>query len=237
MKSVNWSAYARQYDLMTENNPAYQELVRQYQDFLASCTASNIRRVLDVGAGTGNFSLLAAQCLSSAKVTHLEPDAGMNACARDKARANQLNNLLVDERAIEEAQFPAEHFDLVVSVHALYTMQKPQEQLRRFAAWLRPGGQAFLCDFGRTMDVADWRGYLFQHLRRKFGALGALKLFWRGREVARQNWNVAALQKCGQYWLHTTEEFQTAVEAAGFQIIRQELVYRGYSDLVIAKRI
>jgi len=237
MKPVNWSDYARHYDLMAENNPAYQELIAHYQDFLGLCVGGNIRRVLDVGAGTGNFSLLAAKCLSLAEVIHLEPDAGMNARAHEKTQTNQLNNLLMDNRAIESADFPAGHFDLVVSVHALYAMPNPQWQLQKFAAWLRPGGLAFLCDFGRMMDVADWRSYLFQHLQRKHGIMQAFRLFWRGREVAQQNRNVAALQKCGRYWLHTPEEFQAAVEAAGFQIIRQELIYRGYSDLIIAKKI
>ncbi len=237
MKAVNWSAYARQYDLMAENNPAYQELLKLYTDILKSCAASKVDLVLDAGAGTGNFSLRAAEILSESRVTHLEPDSGMNLCARDKAQANHLNNLFVDERKIEGAEFPDEHFDLIVSVHALYTMPKPQEQLRRFAAWLRPSGQAFLCDFGRLMDVADWRSYLFQHLRQKSGLLNTLNLFWRGRELARQNKIVAALQKSGKYWLHTPEEFHAAVETAGFQIVRQELVYRGYSDLIIAKKL
>ncbi len=237
MKNVSWRQYAAVYDLMAENNPAYQELVKCYRDFIAANCITPLQRVLDAGAGTGNFSLVAAQKLPTAKIIHLEPDLGMNLCVKAKSQTRQITNLIVDERAIEAAEFPAAAFDVITSVHALYTMPQPQEQLRRFAAWLRPGGLVFLCDFGRVMEVADWRNYLFKHLCRENGLLETLKILWRGRQIARENRKIARLQRHGKYWMHSPDQFRGAVETAGFQILKQELVYRGCSDLIIAKKI
>ena len=237
MRAVNWSEYAAVYDLMAENNPTYQELLAHCRGFLGADCQTKVSRVLDAGAGTGNFSLLCAQSLAATEVIHLEPNAGMNSRTRAKAQAQRLGNLTVLEQPVESTEFPAASFDLIISVHALYTMPQPQVQLRRFAGWLRPGGQAFLCDFGRTMVVADWRKFLFNHLRREKGLLRTLNLLWHGRQIAQQNQTIAQLQGSGEYWLHSPEEFRTAVEQSGLQIRKQALVYRGYSDLVIAQKI
>jgi len=86
------------------------------------------------------------------------------------------------------------------------------------------------------MNVADWRQFLFNHLRRETGLWQTAKLLWRGRKIARQNQNIATLQRSGKYWLHSPEEFRTTVEQSGLQILQQELVYRGCSDLVIAQK-
>lgn len=234
MKAVSWQRYAAVYDLMAANNPAYQALLVRCRRFLTGVSALPIRSILDAGAGTGNFSLAAAGMFQEASVVHLEPDPAMNAQARDKANGNRRWSVL--ECPIEQAQFPAACFDVVLSVHALYAMPQPRIQLGRLAEWLRPGGQAFLCDFGRVMNVADWRKFMFSHLRLEKGLLGAIRILWLGREVARQNRKVAHLQKSGRFWLHTADEFRASVEAAGLQVVGAEVVYRRYSDLICAQK-
>lgn len=232
---MNWTDYAVVYDLMAENNPAYQELLARCRSILAGNADAKILRVLDVGAGTGNFSLLAAQFFPTAEVVHLEPDAGMNFHARTKAQ--HLSNFTVLEQPVERAEFTDASFDLILSIHALYTMPQPQEQLRRLAGWLRPGGQALLCDCGRQMDVVNWRRFLFKHLWSEKGLCRAAALLWRGRQIARQNQTIADLQRSGRYWLHSPKEFRMAVEQSGLQIVSQELAYRGCSDLVVAQKV
>ncbi|MGJ8611342.1 MAG: hypothetical protein ACSHWY_09615 [Octadecabacter sp.] len=85
------------------------------------------------------------------------------------------------------------------------------------------------------MDVADWRSYLFSSIRNEHGLIGALRFFWQGREIAKQNKNILKARKDGVYWTHTEAEFAAAVTAAGFEIVRQETVYRGYSDLLVCR--
>ena len=54
---VSWSAYAAAYDLMAEHNPAYQSLVSDFQDVIQGWSMEPDSIILDVGAGTGNFSI------------------------------------------------------------------------------------------------------------------------------------------------------------------------------------
>ena len=128
-----------------------------------------------------------------------------------------------------------ESADLVICVHALYTMPKQADRIRDLRNLLRPGGILYLIDLGRFMNVADWRRYLFSHLRKEHGLIGALRIFWRGREIAKQNTAILEAQKQGAYWTHTTEEIEAEVEQAGFEILRQQSVYRGYSDLLVCR--
>ena len=68
------------------------------------------------------------------------------------------------------------------------------------------------------------------------GVMGALRMLHAGREVARQNQNILRLQRTGAYWLHTPAEYEQAWTAAGFEILESERQYRGYSDLVVARK-
>ena len=83
-RSVDWSAYARAYDLLASVNPAYQALVERFADFLSAVELPPRGAVLDLGAGTGSYSILAARRLSDRSVEHLDSDPQMNDIARRK---------------------------------------------------------------------------------------------------------------------------------------------------------
>jgi SAM-dependent methyltransferase len=125
--------------------------------------------------------------------------------------------------------------DLVVCVHALYAMPAPEQRLEDMRRLLRPGGWLYLVDLGRHMNVTDWRNYLFSQLKKEHGLAGALWVFWQGREIAKQNKAILKAQKNGVYWTHTEAQIASAATAAGFEIQRQEVVYRGYSDLLVCR--
>jgi len=86
------------------------------------------------------------------------------------------------------------------------------------------------------MDISDWRAYLFRECRREIGLFQTAKLFWNGREIARQNRFIRQLQDSGQYWMHTDKEFTEAVQRTGLKVLEAKTVYRGYSDLVICQK-
>ncbi len=69
---VDWHSYPAVYDLMTELNPAYQELVDSYRRFLATQWLHPDDLILDLGAGTGNFSLVAADEWPLCRVLHVD---------------------------------------------------------------------------------------------------------------------------------------------------------------------
>lgn len=227
---ADWSAYAKAYDLLSEHNPEYQTLLHDFEAFLATIETPQL--IYDIGGGTGNYTEIAARACPNSEIRLVEPDAGMISLAQSKlARHGNINyvNLPLDDL---DAPGTA---DLVISVHSLYAMPAQEQRLADMRRLLRLGGLLYLVDLGRYMNVADWRSYLFSHLRKKHGLGRALKIFWQGREIATQNKAILMAQKNGTYWTHTEAEIASATNGAGFEIIRQEAVYRGYSDLLVCQ--
>lgn len=228
--TVNWRVYAATYDLLSLHNPEYQALLRDFETFLTGISPPKV--IFDIGGGTGNYTQIAARACPDSDIRLIEPDAGMIAAAKVKLAAYHnvsYQNLLIEEvKATDTA-------DMIVCVHALYTMPDPKQRLADLRRMLKPGGWLYLVDLGRQMDVADWRRYLFASLRKDHGLLGALRILWQGREIAKQNKNILKEQKAGIYWTHTEAEIAAYVAEAGFEIVQQQTVYRGYSDRLVCR--
>ncbi len=227
---ADWSAYAQAYDLLSEHNPAYRELMQEFESFLATIDTPQV--IYEIGGGTGNYTEIAARAFPNSEIHLVEPDAGMIGFA--KAKLSAQTNVSFDNLAFEDFDAPGTA-DLVICVHALYAMPGQGQRLHELRRLLRPGGLLFLVDLGRFMDVADWRRYLFAHLKKEHGLIGALKVFWQGREIAKQNATIFEAQKSGVYWTHTAEEIAAAVTEADLEIIMQKPVYRDYSDLLVCR--
>lgn len=227
---ADWSAYATAYDLLSDHNPAYQALLRGFEDYLETIDAPAV--IYDIGGGTGNYSQIAARKFPESAIRLVEPDMGMLGVAREKLSNHA--NVEFDPLSLEAFDAPGTA-DLVICVHALYAMPAHETRLNDLRRLLRPGGLLYLVDLGRDMDVADWRRYLFTHLKQEHGLLGALRIFWQGREIAKQNATILEAQKKGVYWTHTEAEIASAVAEAGFDILRQDSVYRDYSDLLVCR--
>jgi len=227
---ANWSAYAKAYDMLSEHNPEYQALLQDFEAFLATIETPHL--IYDIGGGTGNYTEIAARACPDSEIRLVEPDAGMIGLAQSKLASH--GNVSYVKLPLEDVDAPGTA-DLVISVHSLYAMPAQEQRLADMRRLLRPGGLLYLIDLGRYMNVADWRSYLFSHLRKKHSLGRALGIFWQGREIANQNKAILTAQKNGTYWTHTEAEIASATTAAGFEIIRQEAVYRGYSDLLVCQ--
>lgn len=227
---VDWSSYARAYDLLSEHNPEYRALMSNFAAFLETIEAPRV--IYDIGGGTGNYSRIAARAFCDSEIHLVEPDAGMIGAAKAK---------LADHASIHYESCPFEEIDatgtadLVICVHAIYTMPSPKQRIADLRRMLRPGGWLYLVDIGRVIDVSDWRRYLFASLRKEHGLAGALRILWQGREIGKQNKAIFEAQKKGVYWTHSEAEIAADVVAAGFDIVEQKTVYRGYSDLLICR--
>ncbi|HGG63018.1 MAG TPA: class I SAM-dependent methyltransferase [Rhodobacteraceae bacterium] len=229
-RTADWSAYAETYDLLLEHNPAYQELLAEFEAFLAANEPPQV--IYDVGGGTGNYAQIAARMCPESSIYFIEPDRAMRERAKAKLAAHA--NVTYIDRALQDVRATAKA-DLVICVHALYSMPEPQDRLGELRGLLRPGGLLFLIDLGRQMNVRDWRSYLFSHLTKELGILGALQILWKGREIAKQNKAIFKAQQEGLYWTHTESEIASAVEKAGFDVISRKPVYRGYSDYLLCR--
>ncbi len=226
----DWSAYATAYDLLSEHNPEYQALLQSFAAFLA--TIEIPRLIYDIGGGTGNYTEVAARAFPGSELRLVEPDTGMIASAKSKLAA--FGNIKYDTHTLEDFDAPGTA-DLVICVHALYAMPEQEQRLGDLRRLLRPGGLLYLIDLGRYMNVSDWRSYLFSNLKKEHGLVGALRVLWQGREIAKQNNAILKAQKKGVYWTHTEAEIASATAAAGFEILKQQSVYRGYSDLLVCR--
>jgi ubiquinone/menaquinone biosynthesis C-methylase UbiE len=235
MKPVDWTAYAREYDRMSEHNPAYHELLAHCQKTIAGWPMQTGDMLADIGAGTGNFSVALARVLPDVQVIHTDFNDEMLAIARCKA--DGLANWQAIALDVRQDDWPLPALAGIVSVHALYAFPNPRRVIGKMAAQLRPGGFIYACDVGRVLNIRDWTWYLVKESMRAHGLPATLGLFCRGQEIRRQNQAVVRGQKHGTYWTHNLTEFRAMFEAAGIEVLSAtDAVYRGYDDLIVGRK-
>ena len=108
------------------------------------------QRVLDIGSGTGEPGLPAAEIVGpSGFVLLTDQSPGMMAVARDKARAAGLGNVDFLVTDAEKLELEPESFDVVLSRGALELFPDPVRVLRIAHAALKPGGRIAVSANGR----------------------------------------------------------------------------------------
>lgn len=236
MADVHWNSYAHVYDLMAENNPGYQDILKRFKAEISKWILLPQSTLCDLGSGTGNFSLALASSFPHSRVLHIDADDKMNELAQNKARDGRISNIEFIIKDMETISFDAQSLSAITSVHALYPLQHPQALVARLYEWLKPGGYLFVCDLGRVLNVKDWAAYLFVESMRKHGLLGTLSLFYRGRAIAKHNRHISQFQRTGVYWTHDQSIFRKVFEQAGFEVVSCECAYRSYSDMIVCRK-
>jgi SAM-dependent methyltransferase len=96
--------------------------------------------VVDVGCGTGRW---AGRFLALGhRVTGIEQAPAMANAVRAKDFGDDMI-LIVDN--MENVDLPPASADLVVAMGSIQYSRNPAQMIRRFAAWIRPGGRVFVC--------------------------------------------------------------------------------------------
>lgn len=232
--TINWEAYAQRYDMLLHYNPFYQDLHQKVMALLRTWALPPGGDLVDLGAGTGNYSIPAARIFPEVHVWHIDNNPGMNSVAAGKASA--LTNFEILHQGIAETDFSPDSLHGVLCINAIYTFPNPQEALQQIYRWLKPGSRAILVDPGRVMNLFSWKIAIGWHLLKNYGIRKTFDIFHKAREVSRQNAYIREMQKNNTYWTHTHEEFCEAIKEAGFQIETSRLCFRGYCDLVVAKK-
>jgi SAM-dependent methyltransferase len=113
-------------------------------------------RVLEVGCGTGNLTLLAKRLQPRADFVALDPDPRALARARRKAQRRHLT-VQLDRGFAQELPYPDESFDRVLSSLMLHHLEPTAKRamLQQIARVLRPGGALHLLDIDGAMGRHD----------------------------------------------------------------------------------
>lgn len=117
----------------TLHNPATEQLLHR-----AGIVSG--MRVVDLGCGVGDVSLLAAQLVGShGSVTGIDIDEGALEAARARAHQQGLHQVTFARCAVQELD-TCQLYDAIVGRHILVHTPDPHAVLRRAAELLRPGG-------------------------------------------------------------------------------------------------
>ncbi|MDW5563451.1 MAG: methyltransferase domain-containing protein [Methanomassiliicoccus sp.] len=114
-----------------------------WKRYLGTALPTKGCRVLDVGCGTGEISLLLAEMGYGVKGVDLSEDM-MNK-ARTKASQRGLNATFENGDA-ENLQFGAGSFDVVVNRHLLWTLPHPERALQEWMRVVTVGGSVIVID-------------------------------------------------------------------------------------------
>lgn len=118
-------------------------------------------RVLEVGCGTGNLSMLAKRLNPAADVTGIDPDPKALARARRKAQRSSVV-VRFDLAYAEQLPFPDASFDRVLSALMLHHLDSRAKvsALREVCRVLEPGGSLHLADFDAEDHARGLHGFL-----------------------------------------------------------------------------
>jgi ubiquinone/menaquinone biosynthesis C-methylase UbiE len=112
-------------------------------------------RVLDLGCGAGDVSMLAAELVGAAgSVVGIDRSQEVIAVARERARKAELGNIDFEAVSVEAFSDP-EPFDAVIGRYVLIHQADPAALIRAAAGLVRPGGVvAFqeLCIRGQSVQ-------------------------------------------------------------------------------------
>ncbi len=161
-----WDRWARLYDLTQWTN-------RRANAAAAARTAERIpagARVLDCAAGTGLFSLAAAERAGFVLCTDLSE--AMLERAKRKARRKGLSNLRFARRDVTALPDPDGGFDAVIAANVLHLLPSPELAVRELWRVTAPGGRLILPTYlqgktgaacGTMIRIYQGVGFHYEH--------------------------------------------------------------------------
>ena len=137
--SEAFSAHAAEYDALRRRLvPDYDGFYGAVPEALERVAAGDVRRVLDLGAGTGLLSAVVAEAFPEAQIELLDASEPMLALAQERL-GDAVSAVHVADMA---GALPEGPFDAVVSALAIHHLEHADKRalMGRVHAALRPGG-------------------------------------------------------------------------------------------------
>ncbi|MDO8663091.1 MAG: methyltransferase domain-containing protein [Candidatus Omnitrophota bacterium] len=134
----NFSRYAHLYDSHAQvQNYTASLLLQEIKDF-------EVNKILEIGCGTGNFTLLLKNRFEHAQIKAIDISAEMVKIAKEKLLGRKIEFVVTDARYLELS----ESFNLITSNACLHWFSNPQEVLSGYKKLLRRRGAVSFSLFG-----------------------------------------------------------------------------------------
>ncbi len=145
------------YDSLVEGP---MNLMRMRKDLLSQMGDLSSKRILDVGCGTGTFSIMVKQKYPPADIVGLDGDLQILEIARSKAKDRKVE-IRFEQGMSFDLPFPDASFDVVITSMMLHHLERSDKQktAREMFRVLRLGGRLI------GMDFAEARGPIGKALR------------------------------------------------------------------------
>ncbi len=168
--------------------PLYDELIPEVARALAHA-ARPVRRIVDLGVGTGALALACVKVVPGARVWGIDADAAMMRVARARLGRRIARVTLVEGSFLDTPLPPCDAIVASYALHHIRTLRQKGAFYQRCHAALRPGGVLINGDCapastpqGFAQDLDVW----FTHLARTYGGRpGAKRVYesWADEDV------------------------------------------------------
>lgn len=164
--STFWDRWARFYDLAERSNRTVNRAAAARVGSLVPAGA----KVLDCAAGTGEFSLAAAEKAASVLCTDQSPE--MLKQAQKKTKKRGLDNISFARRDITALSAPDGSFDVVIAANVLHLLPEPEKAVRELWRVAAPGGRLILptylqgragTAYGAMIKIYQGVGFHYEH--------------------------------------------------------------------------
>ena len=135
------------------------------ENLLGQAEISAGDRILDLGCGTGTFTVMVKNRYPTARVTGLDGDPDILVLARRKTKAARVD-VVLDEGMSFSMPYSTNEFDTVFSSLFFHHL-KSEDKLRTMKEVyrvLKPGGKFHICDWGRPSNLFSKMMFLLVRL-------------------------------------------------------------------------
>lgn len=130
--------------------------------------------ILDLATGTGDFAIIAARRLPSARIVGIDISENMMAVGREKVKQRKLNHRIEFQQGdCENLHFETNSVDAIISAYGVRNFENLHAGLSEMQRVLKPGGKAVILEFSTPQKFPVKQLYLFyfKHILPTIGRL------------------------------------------------------------------